>query len=262
MLLPVKDMAGEQVGELEVDDAVFAGPVNNSLMHQALVRQLANARLGTHSTKTRGQVAGGGRKPWRQKGTGRARQGSIRSPNWVGGGIVFGPQPRKYTKAMPRKMRRAAICSALAVKADAGEIVVVDKLTMSTPQTRGMVDALDALGANGRSVLMVTAEKNANVQRSANNLPKVKTLLSSYINIRDLLGHDLVILCRDAVAQLEDWLGQAGVDETSNGVEPVVEEDADVDATQEVPVADEPTAEEAALDEETAGPSLDTAEEE
>ena len=129
MLLPIKDMAGKQLGELEVSDAVFAAPVNKSLMHQALVRQLANARLGNHSTKTRGEVRGGGRKPWRQKGTGRARSGSTRSPNWVGGGTVFGPTPRSYTQAMPRKMRRSALRSAVSVKAAGEQIVVVGQVS-------------------------------------------------------------------------------------------------------------------------------------
>src|SRR5690606_22299737 len=119
MNLPVKDMAGKPVGELEVSDAVFGAPVNTALMHQALVRQLSNARLGTHNTKKRGEVAGGGRKPWRQKGTSRARHGSIRSPLWVGGGIIFGPHPRRYVKAMPKKMHRAALRSALSVKTGA-----------------------------------------------------------------------------------------------------------------------------------------------
>ncbi len=124
MLVPVKNMNGQQVGEVELSDAVFAAPINTTVMHQALMRQLSNARLGTHDTKERGEVSGGGKKPWRQKGTGRARQGSTRAPNWVGGGIVFGPTPRKYTKAMPKKMQRLALRSALSVKLANDQMIV------------------------------------------------------------------------------------------------------------------------------------------
>lgn len=206
MLLPLKNIAGEQVGEVEVSDAVFAAPVNNPLMHQALVRQLSNARLGTHKTKTRGEVAGGGRKPFRQKGTGRARQGSTRAPQWVGGGTVFGPRPRKYIKNLPKKMNAAALRSALSVKAAADQIVVVDTLPFETPKTKNMVQALNALGVNSNSVLLVIAEQSVAVQRSASNLPNVKTILSGYLNIRDLLGHDKLLLSKDALEAVEIWL--------------------------------------------------------
>lgn len=206
MLLPVKNMAGTQVGEIEVSDAIFAAPVSSSLMHQALVRQLSNQRAGTHKTKTRGEVRGGGRKPWRQKGTGRARQGSTTAPNWVGGGTVFGPRPRGYAKSMPRKMRRSALRSALSVKAAAGQIVVVEDMTMAEPKTKQMVKALDAMGAAGQSALLVITDSSANIQKSANNLPKVKTLQSSYLNIRDLLGYETVLMSKDAVAHVEEWL--------------------------------------------------------
>ncbi len=206
MLLPIKDMAGKQLGELEVSDAVFAAPVNKSLMHQALVRQLANARLGNHSTKTRGQVRGGGRKPWRQKGTGRARSGSTRSPNWVGGGTVFGPTPRSYTQAMPRKMRRSALRSAVSVKAAGEQIVVVDNLDLESPRTKDMKATFNALGNGEQTVLLVLSEKNENVQRSVANLPQIKVLMSGYLNIRDLLGYDLLVFSKDAIQQVEDWL--------------------------------------------------------
>ncbi|OUC08861.1 50S ribosomal protein L4, partial [Litorilinea aerophila] len=182
-------------------------PINRPLMHQALVRQLSNARLGTHKTKTRGEVSGGGRKPWRQKGTGRARQGSIRAPHWVGGGTVFGPRPRKYIKDMPKKMHRAALRSALSVKASAGQIVVLDQLTMEQPKTKAMVALLEALGLNGQRVLLVLPEKDEVVQLSARNLPEVKSLLSGYLNIRDLLGYDVLLMTREAVAHVEEWLG-------------------------------------------------------
>lgn len=206
MLLPLKNIAGEQVGEIELSDAVFGAPVSKPLMHQALLRQLSNARLGTHKTKTRGEVAGGGRKPFRQKGTGRARQGSIRASQWVGGGTVFGPRPRKYIKQLPKKMNAAALRSALSVKAAAEQIVVVDALPFEAPKTKAMVQTLHALGVTSDSVLMVIAEKSMAVSRSANNLPNVKTILSGYLNIRDLLGYDKVLLSKDALEHLELWL--------------------------------------------------------
>jgi large subunit ribosomal protein L4 len=206
MLLPLKNIAGDQVGEIELSDAIFAAPVSKPLMHQALMRQLSNARLGTHKTKNRGEVAGGGRKPFRQKGTGRARQGSIRASQWVGGGTAFGPIPRKYIKQLPKKMNAAAIRSALTVKAAADQIVVVDTLPFETPKTKAMVQALRALGVTGDSVLMVLAEKSVGVLRSASNLPNVKTILSGYLNIRDLLGYDKVLLSKDALEYVELWL--------------------------------------------------------
>lgn len=207
MLLPVKDMNGKQVGQVELSDAVFAAPINTTVLHQALVRQLANARLGTHDTKGRSEVSGGGRKPWRQKGTGRARQGSTRAPNWVGGGTVFGPTPRKYTKAMPKKMQRSALRSALSAKAANDQIVIVDKVAMDAPKTKAVVNMLSALGIDGQSVLMVLAEKSMPVWKSANNLPQVKSLLSGYINVRDLLGYDVLLLTQDALESIEMWLG-------------------------------------------------------
>jgi large subunit ribosomal protein L4 len=209
MLLPLKNIAGEQVGEIELSDVIFGAPVSKPLMHQVLLRQLSNARLGTHKTKTRGEVAGGGRKPFRQKGTGRARQGSIRASQWVGGGTVFGPRPRKYIKQLPKKMNAAALRSALSVKAAADQIVVVDAFAFDAPKTKVMVQALSALGVSSDSVLMVIAEKNVAVMRSANNLPNVKTILSGYLNIRDLLGYDKVLLSKDALDHLELWLTPA-----------------------------------------------------
>ncbi len=207
MRVPVLNMAGEQVGEIELLDTVFAAPIRPGLMHQALVRQLANARLGTHKTKTRGEVRGGGRKPWRQKGTGRARHGSIRSPIWVGGGTVFGPRPRKYTQAMPRKMRRAALRSALSVKAGQGEIIVVDRLEMERPRTKAMIQVLENLGVNGRRALVVLPERNWSVEKSIHNLPNAKALLSGNLNIRDLLSHDVLVLSQGAVEHIHGWLG-------------------------------------------------------
>jgi large subunit ribosomal protein L4 len=207
MRVPMKDMSGKQVGEVELSDAIFAIPVNTSVMHQALMRQMANGRQGTHDTKSRGEVRGGGKKPWRQKGTGRARQGSTRAPNFVGGGTVFGPTPRKYTQALPKKMQRLALRSALSVKAAAGDIVVVDRVAIDAPKTKTVVKMLSSLGIDDKTVLMVTAEKTMPVWKSANNLAEVKTLLSGYINVRDLLSHDTVLLTQDAVEHIEAWLG-------------------------------------------------------
>jgi large subunit ribosomal protein L4 len=206
MRVPVKDMSGKQVGEVELNDAVFAAPIHTTVMHQALVRQLSNARLGTHDTKVRSEVRGGGKKPWRQKGTGRARQGSTRAPNWVGGGTVFGPTPRKYTKALPKKMQRLALRSALSSKAADGKIVVVDRLAIEQPKTKTVVNMLSALGLQEQSVLLVVAEKTVPVWKSTNNLPEVKTMLSGYINVRDLLSQDVLLVTQDAVAHIEDWL--------------------------------------------------------
>jgi large subunit ribosomal protein L4 len=206
MLVPLKNMAGQIIGEVDLNDSIYATPVNVSLMHQALVRQLANARLGTHDTKTRSEVAGGGRKPWRQKGTGRARQGSTRAPNWVGGGVVFGPTPRKYTKSLNKKMQRSALRSALSAKASEGHIVVVDGLSLEAPKTKAMVAMLKALGMADQNVLLVMADKDQNIARSASNLPNVKTLLSNYLNVRDLLGHDVVVLTHSALPQIDQWL--------------------------------------------------------
>jgi len=220
MFVTMKDMTGNQVGEIELSDSIFAAPVNTSLMHQALVRQLANARQGTHSTKTRSEVRGGGRKPWRQKGTGRARHGSIRSPIWVGGGTIFGPRPRKYTKQMPKKMRRAALRSALTVKANAGQLIVLDNISMEAPKTKAMVELLDALGIDDQSVLLVLPQQAAAVQRSARNLPQVKTLLANYLNIHDLLGYDAVVLSHESLKHIENWLA------LENGVEPLAERDS------------------------------------
>lgn len=228
MLIYMKDTAGRQIGEVELDDTVFAAPVNRGLMHQALVRQLSNARLGTHKTKTRSEVSGGGRKPWRQKGTGRARQGSTRAPNWVGGGIVFGPQPRKYKKAMPKKMRRAALRSALSVRASADEIVVIDKLSMAEAKTREFVRLLDALALAGQSVLLLWSEQDHELQRSANNLPYVKTLHAGYLNIRDLLGFDTILVEKSTVDYITDWLALAqddGMMDESSDVEEEFGED-------------------------------------
>lgn len=209
MEMDVLNMDGEKVRSMELPAEIFEAPIKVDLMHQAYVRQMANARLGTHKTKSRGEVSGGGRKPWRQKGTGRARQGSIRAPQWVGGGRVHTPRPRDYSKKMPRKMRRAALRAALSVKAAEGEIVLLDELTLPETKTRLMARALEVLVGDA-SVLILIPEKTVEydrVIRSANNLPYAKTLPANYINIRDLLGFEKVIMPLKALDVLETYLG-------------------------------------------------------
>jgi large subunit ribosomal protein L4 len=196
----VYDIKGNETGTVELNDYVFGIEPHGPVMHQALVRQRANARQGTHSTKTRSEVRGGGRKPWRQKGTGRARQGSIRSPQWRGGGIVFGPKPRKYTKAMPKKMRRLAIRSALSAKQQDDQIVVVDGLHDIEPKTRAMREALAGLpNGEARSTLILVGASKENVYRGASNLGNAKVLPAEYVNLQDMLSHQRVILTREAL---------------------------------------------------------------
>ncbi len=207
MEIEVKSMQGETTGKAELPADIFEAPINVPLMHQAYVRQLANARLGTHKTKSRGEVRGGGRKPWRQKGTGRARAGTIRSPIWRGGGKVHTPRPRSYAKKMTRKMRRAALRSALSVKAADRQIVVIDKFEMDNPSTKEMMATLDTL-ANGGQTLVLLADKNVPVEKSVNNLHSAKILRAHYLNIRDLLGYDTVILPLDALDVIKSYLGQ------------------------------------------------------
>jgi large subunit ribosomal protein L4 len=196
MEVDVYNMEGEKVRTLELPAALFEAPIKVDLMHQAYVRQMANARLGTHSTKTRSEVRGGGRKPWRQKGTGRARQGSIRAPQWVGGGKVHTPKPRDYSKNMPRKMRRAALRAALSVKASENSVVLLDNLSLPEPKTRLMAQALNKLVGDS-SALILIPEKNEDYEvviRSTNNLPDAKILLANYVNIRDLLSFDKLVI--------------------------------------------------------------------
>ncbi len=201
------NMSGEVVREAELAPALFETVVRVTLLQQALVRQQANARQGTHKTKTRSEVRGGGRKPWRQKGTGRARQGSIRAPHWVGGGTVFGPVPRSYRQKMPRRMRRAAVRSALSAQAREGGIRLLDSLELPEGKTRQLQQVLTAWGVHGQRVLLVYAEKPEGVMRAARNLPRLTTLHYAYLNVRDLLQSDVVILTLDALQGIEDWLG-------------------------------------------------------
>jgi large subunit ribosomal protein L4 len=193
MKVDVLNMQGEKVATTELPAAIFEAPILEDLMHQALVRQLANARLGTRKTKTRGEVRGGGKKPWRQKGTGRARQGSTRAPHWRGGGTVHTPLPRDFSVRMPRKMRRAALRSALSVKAAQSEIVVLEALTMPAPKTKEMAATLKRLVGEATALIVLAAPDEA-VEKSVRNMPSAKTLRAGYLNIRDLLGYDRVLL--------------------------------------------------------------------
>ncbi|MCJ7534384.1 MAG: 50S ribosomal protein L4 [Anaerolineales bacterium] len=209
MKVDVVNIEGKKVKSVELPAAIFEAPINTSLMHQAYVRQMANARLGTHKTKSRGEVSGGGRKPWRQKGTGRARQGSIRAPQWVGGGRVHTPRPRDYSQKMPRKMRRAALRSALSVKASDQEIIILDEFTISEPRTKEMAQIMNTLVGDASALLLIP-EKDGNsekMNKAANNLPDLKLLMANYMNIRDLLGYDMVIIPLAALDVLESYLG-------------------------------------------------------
>jgi len=201
-------MVGETVDEIDLRDDVFGIEPNVAVMHQALVRQMANARLGTHKTKTRSEVSGGGAKPWRQKGTGRARQGSTRAPQWKGGGTVFGPQPRSYAQKMNRKMRRLALRSALSAKAAESQVLVMDALELAEPKTKAMAEMLTRLNIDS-SVLILLPEANANVERSARNLDFVKTSRANCLSVRDLLGYDYIVMPREAVGMIHALLGEA-----------------------------------------------------
>jgi large subunit ribosomal protein L4 len=205
MQVNVHNIAGEVIDTIELDDSVWGIEPHIAVMHQALVMQLANARVGTHDTKTRGEVSGGGRKPWRQKGTGRARQGSIRAPQWKGGGVVWGPHPRKYTQAMPKRMRRLAVRSALSAKLRDDRITIIDGLAGIEPRTKAMKAVLEKL-PESRSVLIVMPEKIEVIERAAGNLPNVRTILANYLNVRDLLKYDRIVVTREAIEPIEAWL--------------------------------------------------------
>jgi len=206
MKVDVLNIKGEKIETTDLAPAIFEAPIRPDLMHQALVRQLANARRGTQSVKNRSEVSGGGRKPWRQKGTGRARQGSIRAPQWVGGGKAHAPKPRSYALRMPRKMRRAALRSALSVKAGSAEILVLDEFKIKQPKTKEMSTIINRLVGDA-SVLILLPERDSNVEKSARNLSRIETLLAQYLNVRDLLGFEKVILPLDSIRVIESNLG-------------------------------------------------------
>jgi large subunit ribosomal protein L4 len=200
-------MAGEVVKHIDISDDVFALPVNEAVVHQAVVRQLANARQGTASTKTRSEVAGSKQKMFRQKHTGRARAGSIRSPLRRGGGVTFGPKPRSYRQAMPKKMRRLALRCILSAKAGGKELMVLDELRLEEPKTKEMVKILAALGIED-SALIATGEPMENVVKSARNLPRVKTIPANLLNVVDITSHKMLLLTEAAVRQVEQLWGK------------------------------------------------------
>lgn len=197
------DMSGAQIGELELNDSVFGIEPNQAVMYDFVKMQLANKRVGTSSTKTRAEVRGSGKKPWRQKGTGRARVGSRRNPVWTGGGIAFGPKPREYSYRLPRKARRLAMKSALSSKVLENNLIVVDQLSFDEPRTKQMVATLQALNSS-KKTLVVTADGDANITKSTRNIPGVKPLRVDFINVYDLLKYDTLLITKDAVAKVEE----------------------------------------------------------
>jgi large subunit ribosomal protein L4 len=209
MKVDVLDIEGKKLREVELPSAIFEAPINVDLMHQAYIRQMANARLGTHETKVRGEVAGGGAKPYKQKGTGRARQGSRRAAQWVGGGRIHTPHPRSYEQRMPKKMRQAALRSALSAKAAESGVVVVEELTLSETKTRVMVEALRKLVGQSTALVLLAEKDQAYemVTKTTNNLSDTKVLLAGYLNIRDLFGYDKLILPVKALDALVANLG-------------------------------------------------------
>jgi len=208
MQLQVRNVSGKVVDNVEIRDDIFAVPFNETVVHQAMVRQLANARLGTAATKTRGEVSGSTRKLFRQKGTGRARRGSRRAPLLRGGGITFGPHPRSYRQQMPKKMRRLALRCVLSAKASSGEMVIVDRFGLTGPKTAEMASILKALGAN-RSALIVTAQPEVNVIKAARNLPRMRTLPAALLNVVDLLSYKSLVITTDGLRRVEEIWGRS-----------------------------------------------------
>lgn len=205
--LEVRDKNNNMVEKISLSNDVFGLKVKESLMHEAVVNFLANQRQGTHATKTRGLVSGGGKKPWRQKHTGRARAGSIRSPLWKGGGIVFGPHPRDYSYKLPKRKKRLALMGALSKKLNDGEVVVINDLSIEKPKTKEMITILKNLGLIDKSVLIVVPEKNDNILLSARNIPNVNVTRADDLNIYDVLIHDMLLLTKDAVTKIEESKG-------------------------------------------------------
>jgi large subunit ribosomal protein L4 len=209
MKVDVLDLEGKKLREVELPSAIFEAPINVDLMHQAYVRQMANARLGTHETKVRSEVSGGGAKPWKQKGTGRARQGSRRAAQWVGGGRIHTPHPRSYEQRMPKKMRQAALRSALSAKAADAGVLVIDEFSLSEAKTKVMVTTLKNLVGGSTALVLLPAKDEAYdlVTKTTNNLSNTKVLLAGYLNIRDLFGYDKLILPVKALDALVANLG-------------------------------------------------------
>ena len=199
----VYDMKGEVAGSIELSDSIFAVEINEPVMHAAVVNYLANQRQGTQSALTRAEVRGGGRKPWRQKGTGRARHGSIRAPQWTHGGVVFAPKPRDYSKSVPRKVKRLAMKCALSSKVADGDMIVLDALTFETPKTREMAKVLTAIGAT-KKTLLVLPGKDETIYRVSNNIPGLEVAFVNTINVLDIMKCDKFVVLKDAVAQIEE----------------------------------------------------------
>ncbi|NLY67063.1 MAG: 50S ribosomal protein L4 [Tissierellia bacterium] len=199
----VYNMLGEQVGELELSENVFGVEINHDAIHAVVKSHLANRRQGTHSAKTRAEVRGGGRKPWRQKGTGRARHGSIRSPIWTGGGITFAPKPRDYSLKVPKKVKRLAMKSALTSKVQNNQMIVLDELKFNEPKTKEMVNVLSNIKAD-KKALIVMDEKDINVIKSARNIPNVETTLVNTLNVYDILKYDSFVITKEAVKKVEE----------------------------------------------------------
>ncbi len=202
----VVSQTGSAVGDIELNDAIFGIEPNQAVLFEAIVQQQASLRQGNHKVKTRAEVAGGGRKPWRQKGTGRARQGSIRSPQWRGGGIVFGPSPRSYSYKMPKKVRRLALLSALSTKVAAQELIVLDNLAFDAPKTKSFVKVLEDLSIT-KKALFVTADLEESVALSAQNLQGISVVAATGINVLDLVGHDQLVMTKAAIEKVEEVLG-------------------------------------------------------
>ncbi len=202
----VLNQAGTSVGDIELNEAIFGIVPNESVLFEALVQQRASLRQGNHKVKSRGEVAGGGRKPWRQKGTGRARQGSIRSPQWRGGGIVFGPTPRSYSYKLPKKVRRLALLSALSTKVREEDVIVLEGLTFNAPKTKEFIQVLANLSIN-RKALIVTADLDETLALSARNIPGISVVTATGINVLDLIGHDKLVMTKAAVQKIEEVLG-------------------------------------------------------
>ncbi|QSQ08968.1 50S ribosomal protein L4 [Koleobacter methoxysyntrophicus] len=197
------NVKGEEVGEVELKDSIFNVPVRSDILHQVVTMQLANKRQGTASTKTRAEVRGGGRKPWRQKGTGRARHGSIRSPIWTGGGIVFGPKPRSYNYTLPKKVKRLAMKCALSSKVADNDVLILDQLELEMPKTKEMVNILNNLKID-KKALIVTLDKDDNVEKSTRNIPGVKATMVGNLNVYDILKHDKLVLTKEALERVEE----------------------------------------------------------
>ncbi len=210
MQVAVHNLVGKEVGQVELDDYIFGITPNIAVIQQAVLRQQANARQGTHNTKTRADVRGGGRKPWRQKGTGRARQGSTRSPQWAHGGVVFGPHPRSYEQDMPRKMRRLAIRGVLSAKAAENQIVVIENFEELEPRTKAMKETLTSLNVGESSALIMTAAQEDNIEKAAGNLERVKTMPVNLLSIVDMLKFDYLILPKASLDIITNILGNTG----------------------------------------------------